>query len=89
VVDVVPLPEGDAAVLLDYATARPQMKPFRNLLRVAPDGRIIWRAEPPHHDDVFVAIRWHDGRLSGNTWGGWSVTLDSVTGVVIEKTFTE
>src|SRR5437763_870128 len=75
VVDVVSLPEGAAAVLLDSRAAKSRMKPFRNLIRVAPDGSIIWRAEPPHHDDLFVAVRWREGRLSANTWGGWSVTV--------------
>ena len=69
----VPIPgEQDALVLLVYdADGAPER--FPNVLRIAPDGRVVWRAAPPEtsdldpsmvqvlHDgdpDVWVALGW-------------------------------
>lgn len=78
----------DCLVLLEY-WARAQHG-FQNLLRVRPDGAIVWRAElPDPRDDAYVGFRWIDQTLSAGSWSGYQVVLDPHTGRICSMSFTK
>ena len=62
------------------------------LLRVRPDGNIVWRAELPLPDDwtdQYVEFAQSDGVLSANSWSTYYVLLDPETGRILSKEFTK
>ena len=78
---IVPLPDTeDAVVLLDYMAGP---KNFSNLLRIRPDGTIVWRAAPPElsTNDAYVECRWRGDSFYANSWSGCLVEIDLETGV--------
>ena len=79
VVQVLTLQSGDGClVLLEYNASR---KPtFENLLRVRPDGTVVWRAELPQSHDAFVAVVDRGNRVEAHTWNGFRVEIDLDTG---------
>ncbi len=65
----------------DYAQA---------IVRRGPDGSMTWQVLPPEGgQDVWVSARLQEDALVANSWSGWLVRLDLVTGVVIERIFTK
>jgi hypothetical protein len=82
----------DSIVLLDAAVA--SSAKFANLIRVRPDGAVVWRATPPDTDpqsaDAWVAARWRKrGRLSANSWSCYLCEIDPETGATLSATFTK
>jgi len=77
----------DLIVLLEYAY-HPR-RPFRNLIRMRPDGSIIWHAELPQAtaNDAYVDIELTGGSLLAWSWSGYRVVIDPVSGKIIQKTF--
>jgi hypothetical protein len=93
----------DAVVLLEYA-AKGAPSRFANLLRVDPEGRIVWRAAPPAIEDVgneaewltegaddsWVAVSWSKrGDLSANSWSCFACGLDPKSGRITAAMFTK
>ena len=84
---VSPLPDSDEAIaLLDYGTTPTK---FENLLRLRPDGSIVWRTPLPRTSgtDAFVGFMWDDSQLVANTWSGHRLHIDVETGSVIATEF--
>src|SRR5580693_9184731 len=72
---VLSIPGTNDVIVLCNADERRERGPFRNLLRVAPDGSVVWRADLPGEtgDDAYVAVRWVGGKLVANTWSAHRV----------------
>jgi hypothetical protein len=63
---------------------------FRNLVRVRPDGSIVWRAELPGSDDKYVNAKLAaEGRLSAYSYRGYEVEIDLDTGRIVSKRFSK
>lgn len=78
----------DAIVMLDYMSGP---KNFANLLRIAPEGAVNWRATPPDQSgsDAYVEFRWDSGTLMANSWSGHRVQIDLSSGCVTRWEFTK
>ena len=65
--------------------------PFRNLLRLAQSGAIVWQADLPTRDraDAYMKVRWQGNRLVANSWSTYLVELDEEDGRIVNKTFTK
>jgi hypothetical protein len=78
--------ENGAIVLLDYS-AQPH-GPFQNLLRVDPDGAIVWVAElPTTNADAYVSFDLDRNEVHANSWSGYAVTIDIRSGTVAARSF--
>jgi hypothetical protein len=82
----------DAVVLLEAPPIDDSLQPFFNLVRVRPNGEIVWRAEHPIPEDWtdgYVAVEQNDGVLSANSWSCYYVVLDPDTGRILSSVFTK
>jgi hypothetical protein len=82
----------DAIVLLEPPLIEDSRQPFPNLLRVGPDGQVVWRAELPEPGDwtdEYVEFGHRDGKLTANSWSCFHVVLDPETGRILSKKFTK
>jgi len=77
--------EGDLIVLFDYYEAR-QKHVWDNLMRVSPDGTIVWRASPSSSTARFTKIEWREGTLMAWT-EDCILRLDAASGRILESTF--
>lgn len=77
----------DALVLLAYMSG-PQGA-FRNLVRVNPSGRVIWRAElPSSGNNAYVSAEVRaDGVIAAHSWSAHLVQIDPATGHLIDTEF--
>lgn len=74
-------------VLLEpSATKQPT---FENLLCIAGDGHLIWKAELPSTHDCFVEVQDGPDGLIAATWSGYRVKLNPETGKIMERKFTK
>lgn len=90
VLDLIVLPSGAPAVVLLAPPAGPG--PVRNLVGVASDATVSWRAEPPTlgESDAFVSIEAdQDGLISASTWSGYRVLVSPETGNTLRQEFTK
>ena len=72
-------------ILLDpLATKQPT---FENLLCIAHDGRVLWRAELPETHDCFVEVQVRPVGPIAATWSGYRVKLNPDTGRIAEWQF--
>lgn len=62
---------------------------FENLVRVRPDGSIVWRAELPESDDKYVNAILREGRLFSRSYGGYEVEISLDNGKIVSKRFTK
>jgi hypothetical protein len=62
---------------------------FQNLVRVRPDGSIVWRAELPESDDKYVNADLREGRLFSYSYGGYHVEINVDNGRIISKQFSK
>jgi hypothetical protein len=88
VVDVKLVPgEDGAVVLLDYM-GQPH-GPFRNLLRVGPNGGTVWVADLPtaSNTDAYVSFDLDRNEVRANSWSGYAVSIDVRSGAVGTKSF--
>lgn len=88
--DVQPISDSaDAIVLLDYAGA-PQ-GPCRNLVRIDPDGRVVWEGELPTSSstEAYVSFQLDGKALTANSWSSNHVQLDLGTGRIDARKFTK
>ena len=85
---VLPIPgSDDGLVLLRYDRGP---RTFPNLLRLRPDGSVVWRAELPEQvGDTYVGMEWSNGSLTAGSWSGFEVVLDPDTGRLLAQKFTK
>jgi hypothetical protein len=76
----------DVIVLLDYMGGP---KNFRNVLRVARSGDIVWRAELPDRSgpEAYVSLELGSDGLVGYSWSGYSVVLEVDSGRITRSEF--
>jgi hypothetical protein len=87
VVSVTETPEKvDCIVLLEYWANGNR---FKNLLRIDPNGSIIWEAELPSGTgvDAYVKAEWRSAQLTAWSWSGFMVTIDHEKGSILNKKF--
>ncbi|TQJ61424.1 hypothetical protein FBY30_3720 [Arthrobacter sp. SLBN-83] len=91
VLDVNELPaEESVLVLLDYMEMGEG--PARNLAKISEVGATVWIAELPETGSRECYLSMDpsaDGTVLANTWNGYRVTLDGVTGKVLGSEFTK
>lgn len=82
---------GPAGGILLYDWMSDAGKDGRNLVRVDPEGGVLWRAAPPTTDmrDCFTAIRWDGQALTASTWSGYRVSVELQNGSVTVLEFTK
>jgi hypothetical protein len=75
-----------AVVLLDYLAGP---KNFPNLMLVGPDGLVTWRAPLPDTagNDAYVEFRWDGDDLLANTWSGYLIRIDPMTGSLKDRVY--
>jgi hypothetical protein len=79
-------PDGGSIVLYNWG----EVKDGRNLVRLDKDGRLVWRAEPyMAPNDCFVSVRWQGERLISQTFSGFEVEVDAISGAVTGLRFTK
>lgn len=78
----------DCLVLLDPGTGS---KSFRNLWRYSHEEGTIWVAKlPSSAGDAYIDFEITDNnRLFANSWAGFRVEIDLVTGEVLQARFTK
>lgn len=61
----------------------------RNIVCVADDGSVVWRAElpPGSQPDAYVAVSVGDTEISASSWSGYRVVLDAETGRILRSDF--
>lgn len=79
----------DGIALYHYYRPDHPYGPFQNLVRVRPDGSIMWRAELPGTDDKYVGAKLVEGRLSAYSYGGYDAEINVETGRIIAKRFSK
>jgi outer membrane protein assembly factor BamB len=88
VVGVWPLPPTSDALILLRWEKRFTENQFRNLLRIQPDGRVVWAAELPSTDaDMWVEAGVVAGRIRATSWTGFTVDIDPATGRLGHRTY--
>lgn len=87
VINAFPCDEGmHCIILLDMAASKKAT--FENLLCIDRAGRVVWKAKLPKSNDAFVSFQMEaDGLLHANTWSGYRVTLDPLTGKLQQQKF--
>jgi hypothetical protein len=93
VVFAAPLPGTDDAIVLlnaELGLRNPlgDLKGWPDLLRVGPDGTVVWRASAGDRD-WWVSIAVTDAELRANTWSGYRKQLDPRTGDTLSSVFTK
>ena len=68
-----------------------EVRDGRNLMRVDPEGCIIWKASPPTTgmQDCFTRMKWDGHMLTANTWSCYRVAVDPQNGNVTVLEFTK
>jgi hypothetical protein len=70
----------------------PKVRDGRNLVRIAQDGSVIWRACPPFlgsGEDCFVQFQCDGLALTAHTWSCYRVGIDIRDGTVTVLEFTK
>lgn len=81
------LPSGSLVLVLTEPDGE-GWRPSENLLGVASDGTVLWRAELPTYGggDCYVAVSVaDDGSLTAVSWSGFRVVLDTVSGRIVRR----
>jgi hypothetical protein len=79
----------DGLALYHYYRPDHPYGPFENLVRVRPDGSIVWRAELPTSDDKYVYANLREGRLFSYSYRGYDVEINVDNGRIISKRFSK
>ena len=79
----------DIIVLLEYSH-NPKHS-FNNLIRIGPDGSIIWYAELPKTaaNDAYVEMELRENSLLAWSWSGYKAVIDLNSGNIVQKAFTK
>jgi len=90
VIDRVDLPDKAGSIVL-YDWMSEEVKDGQNLLRIDPEGGVLWRAKPPTTgmQDCFVQVRWDGQKLTANTWSCYRVNVNLQDGGVTVLEFTK
>ena len=95
-ISAVSLPGTDDAVVILSATGlrKPlrELKTWPNLVRVRPDGTVVWRtsADPNSTEgDAWTSVRIEGVTLYGSTWSCHVCQIDPESGSVLSKVFTK
>ena len=88
-----PVPGSDGAIVLLDPDRRPEgvlpWHPFFNLLRVAPNGEVVWRAPMVETSaKCWVSVGYEGCKLYANAWS-WRCELDLSTGRIVDRSFTK
>ncbi len=75
----------DCLVLLDPSTDGVD----RNLLRIARDGSVVWRAPAPPEGGTYVDVQIQNGLIVAWSWTCHMVTLEAGSGSISEAVFTK
>jgi hypothetical protein len=83
------LPESDDhVVLLEYHSGGSENQ--QNLVRISPNGSIVWRAELPRSQtDTYVDAEIKGGRLFAGSWSAFHVEIDPESGKILSREFTK
>ena len=89
-IDRVDLPDAQGSVVL-YDWMSDDVKDGRNLVKVDPEGGILWKAIPPTTgmQDCFTRMKWDGQTLTANTWSCYRVCVDLQNGGVTVLEFTK
>lgn len=76
----------DHVVLLDYMGGP---KNFRNVLRIATSGEVVWRAELPDRSgpEAYVDLELSSDGLVARSWSGHRVVMDVNSGRIARSEF--
>ncbi len=90
VIDRIDLPDDTGSILL-YDWMAEEVKDGSNLMRVDPEGCILWKASPPATGmrDCFTRMKWDGHILTANTWSCYRVAVDPQNGNVTVLEFTK
>ena len=90
IIDQVDLADGSGSIVL-YDWMAEEVKDGRNLMRVDPEGNILWKASSPTTGvrDCFTRMQWDGQSLIANTWSCYRVSVDPQTGAVTVLGFTK
>lgn len=84
-----PVPDSDDCLVLLQSWARPGYG-LLNLIRIRPDGSIVWRAEQPMRaHDRYLDVEWTEQGLAAWSSSGFNVVLDPDTGRILAREFTK
>jgi hypothetical protein len=97
VLEVVPIPDAPDVVARLEPEAGPRnalgdLRGWPNLVRVRPDGSVVWRAAAGQREsdrDWWTAVRLSEGRLIAFTWSCFEKTLDPGTGRILAAVYTK
>jgi outer membrane protein assembly factor BamB len=78
-----------AVVLLDYISR--SSGPFQNLACVDEDGQVVWTASLPSasNTDAYVSFELGRETIFANSWSGYQVQIDLLSGSIRDKSFTK
>ena len=80
------LPNGDFIVVYDWM----EVPNGQNLVRLSPDGSVLWRASLPTVEDCFVGLyECNPETVIAQSWSGYRCTIDAKTGKIIHQLFTK
>jgi hypothetical protein len=84
------VPGSDDGLVL-YYFYRPDIRnqAFKNLVRVRPDGSIVWHADLPERTDKYTNAQLDNGELTGWSGQGFTVQIDIETGRILNQLFTK
>ena len=86
VVKMSAMPGSDGCAVVLFGT---HVEQRRNLLRVATDGSILWRAATPPGEFGYSNVWLDAGKLYAFASSGYLILLDSDTGTILEEVFTK
>lgn len=86
VVKLAALPGSDGCVVVVWNSSEDK---WQNLVRVAPDGRVVWRAPRPPGIGGYSWVGLEDGKLYAQSLYGYRLRLDIGTGAILEEEFTK
>jgi hypothetical protein len=73
----------DCIVIVEY----PEDNIANNIMRVGPNGAVVWRASPAPEHGSYSDVMVRDGRILAQSWSSYSVTLDQDSGAITAKVF--
>jgi hypothetical protein len=73
----------DCIVMVEYAKGNVA----NNVMRIRPDGTVVWRAQAAPEFGPYVEIAIREDRLMAWSWSGYMVELESSLGSIVQRTF--
>jgi hypothetical protein len=85
---VIPLFTEDGCIVLCDPDAQMGGQ-FENVLRIAADGSLSWRAPLPSsaNDDCYTDIGYESDALVANSWSGYRVRIHPSSGRIVDASF--